>query len=418
MQARETMNNELTQSETASPAPERPRKFSIRVLIGCVLVVGLVVGAIILGPRLLARPADHPASAPLQNVAVSVPVQRELEDRLQFLGQFSAIEHVELRAQVGGTLTQIGFKDGDIVRKGALLFTIDTTPYQIKVSQAVAQLESAQTRLDLATRELERAEILKRTDAGTTENVDQRLAEKQAAQAAVHEAEALGRDAQFDLNRCRITAPFTGRIGSHLVSVGNLIAGSRAGGSATTLLATLVSVDPIYLNFDMSEADYLTFLRARPKQKNSLADKVDAALSDEPSFTHEGTLNFIDNVLDRSSGTIHARATMPNRDFLLTPGAFARVRLALSTPARAFLIPDAAVITDQSDHLVLTIGPNNVVTPKQVQLGDLRYGLRVIRSGLLPSDRVVVDGIPTTTPGSKVSPHDEPIQLGSDDGKK
>ena len=168
----------------------------------------------------------------------------------------------------------------------------------------------------------------------------------------------------------------------------------------------------------MSEADYLTFLRERRKQKSSLADRIDASLSDESSFGHQGTLNFIDNVLDRSSGTIHARATMQNHEFLLTPGAFARVRLALSTPTRALLVPDAAVLTDQSDHIVLTIGPNNVVTPKQVQVGDLRYGLRVIRSGLSPSDRVVIDGIPTTVPGSAVSPHDESIQIRSDDGKK
>jgi RND family efflux transporter MFP subunit len=412
------MNSKLTQPEAASPLPQHTRNFRIKVWAGCALVAAVVAGAIVIGPRLLARSTSHPASAPLPSVAVSLPLQRDLGDRLQFLGQFSAVEHVELRAQVGGILTQIGFKDGDIVRKGTLLFTIDPTPYQIKVSQAAAQLESARARLDLATRESARAETLKQTDAGTSENVDQRSAEKQAAQAAVDEAEALGRDAQFDLDRCRITAPFTGRIGTHLVSVGNLIAGSRAGGSATTLLATLVSIDPIYLDFDMSEADYLTFLRERQKQKSPLADKVDASLSDESSFSHEGTLNFIDNVLDRSSGTIHARATLQNHVFLLTPGAFARVRLALSTPTRTLLVPDVAIITDQSDHIVLTIGPNNVVTPKQVQVGDLRYGLRVIRSGLSPSDRVVVDGIPTTTPGSKVSPHDEPIQSGSDDGKK
>jgi multidrug efflux system membrane fusion protein len=412
------MNNEFTQTEVGSSAPQPTSKRTIKILAGSTIAVGVIAGGLVLAPHLSARSNAKTAAPPPPSVAVSVPLQRDLEERLQFLGQFSAVEHVELRAQVGGTLTQIGFKDGDIVRKGALLFTIDPTPYQIKVSQAAAQLESARARLDLATRELARAETLKRSDAGTTENVDQRAAEKQAAQAAVDEAAALGRDAQFDLDRCRITAPFTGRIGSHLVSVGNLIAGSRAGGSATTLLATLVSVDPIYLNFDMSEADYLTFLRELRKQKSVLADRVDASLSDESSFSHEGTLNFIDNVLDRSSGTIHARATMQNHDFLLTPGAFARVRLALSTPTRALLIPDVAVLTDQSDRIALTIGPNNVVTPKQVQVGDLRYGLRVIRSGLSASDRVVIDGIPTTVPGSTVSPHDESIQIRSDDGKK
>jgi RND family efflux transporter MFP subunit len=327
------------------------------------------------------------------------------------------VEHVELRAQVGGTLTQIGFKDGNIVREGDFLFEIDPTPYQIKLSQATAQLATAHARLDLASRELSRAETLKQTDAGTTENVEQRAAEQRTAQAAVDEAEALVRDARFDLDHCRITAPFTGRIGSHLVSVGNLVSGSRAGNGPTTLLATLVSPNPIYLNFDMSEADYMTFLREREKQKGPLADRVDASLSDETSFTRQGTLNFVENSLDRSSGTIHARATMPNADLLLTPGGFARVRLALSKPTQVLLVPDASVLADQLDHIVLTVGPDNVVTPKKVQLGGLRYGLRVIRSGLAPSDSVVIDGVPIATPGSKVSPRGGSIQLGSDEGK-
>jgi RND family efflux transporter MFP subunit len=185
----------------------------------------------------------------------------------------------------------------------------------------------------------------------------------------------------------------------------------------TTLLATLVSLNPIYLNFDMSEADHMAFLRERQKQKGSLAHKVDASLSDETNFTRQGTLNFIDNTLDRSSGTIHARATMPNSDLLLTPGGFARVRLALSTPAQVLLVPDASVILDQSDHIVLTVSADNVVTPKQVQVGDVRYGLRVIRSGLTLSDRVIIDGMPIAAPGSKVSPHDGSIQFGSDEGK-
>jgi RND family efflux transporter MFP subunit len=168
-------------------------------------------------------------------VAVSTPLQREVAPRLEFLGQFSAVDEVGLRAQVGGTLTQIGFKDGDIVHKGDLLFVIDPTPYQIKLSQAAAQLESARARLELANRELVRADSLKKTAFGTVENADQKAAEQRAAQAAVDNAQALVRDAQFDLDHCRITAPFTGRIGTHLVSAGNLIAGSRAATSPTTL---------------------------------------------------------------------------------------------------------------------------------------------------------------------------------------
>ncbi len=212
------------------------------------------------------------------------------------------------------------------------------------------------------------------------------------------------RDAQFDLDRTSITAPFTGRIGSHLVSVGNLIAGSRAGTNPTTVLATLVSIDPIYLNFDMSEADYLTFLRARQQYPGPLAGKVKIAITDESSYTRGGTLDFVDNALDRSSGTIHARVTVSNHDLLLTPGAFARVRLEIAPPAAVLLIPDAAVLPDQTEHVVLTVDSNDVVVAKRVELGDLRDGLRVVRAGLAPSDKVIIDGIPMARPGATVSP--------------
>jgi multidrug efflux system membrane fusion protein len=295
-----------------------------------------------------------------------------------------------------------------------LLFQIDPTPYEIKLSSAKAQLEAARARLDLANLEFFRADSLKKTGYGSVETADQRAAEQRAAQSAVDDTQAAIRDAQFDLDHTRIVAPFTGRIGSHQVSVGNLISGSRAGTSPTTLLATIVSTDSIYFNFDMSEADYLQFLRNRQKQSGALACKVQIALADEKRFLHEGTLDFVDNTLDRSSGTIHARATVPDTDGLLTPGGFARVRVDIAPPASVLLVPDTSVLPDQSDHVVLTVGPNNVVTPKQVQLGDLRDGLCVIRSGLAPSDHVIVSGIPSAHPGAVVAPHTETIQVASD----
>jgi RND family efflux transporter MFP subunit len=381
------------------------------------LALGLVAGGVIAGPRLLSPSAGPAAAAPVPRVAVSAPLQRDIGARVQFLGQFSAVNQVELRAQVGGTLTGIHFKDGDIVHQGDLLFTIDPRPYEIRLAQANAQLETANARLVLAGRELHRAEVLAAKAFGTEQTVDQRTADQRTGQAAVDDAKAQIRDAEFDLNHTRITAPFTGRIGSHLISVGNLIAGSRAGTSPTTLLATLVSIDPIYLNFDMSEADYMTFQRGRQQRKGPLADKLQISLADEKGFTHEGTLDFVDNTLDRSSGTIHARATVPNSDLLLTPGGFARVRLAVAPPALALLVPDASVLPDQSEHIVLIVGPNDVVTPKRVQLGDLRNGLRVIRSGLDPSDRVIIDGIPTVRPGSKVSPQSGSIRFASDQSR-
>ena len=343
-------------------------------------------------------------------VVVSRPLAQNVETQLGFLGQFSAVDQVELRAQVGGTLTDIRFKDGDIVRKGDLLFTIDPAPYEIRLAQANAQLAAAAARMDLANRQFARATELKRTDAGTGENVDQRQSDRQAAQASIDAAKAQIRDAQFDLDHCRITAPFTGRIGSHLVSVGNLVAGSRAAASPTTLLATIVSTDPIYLNFDMSEADYLAFTRTRAGQKGALADKVEIALGDETEFHGQGTLDFIDNTLNRSSGTLHARATIANPDKQLTPGEFARVRLLLGAPVPSLLLPDAAVLPDQSGHVVLTVADDGTVVPKPVRTGALREGLRVIQSGLSASDRVIIGGIPFAAPGSKVTSQDGTIK--------
>jgi multidrug efflux system membrane fusion protein len=383
----------------------RPRKPSVKAWGVSVAVLSLVAAVVLVGPRLLATPAGSTAAAPPPpSVAVSMPVQRDVNTRLQFVGQFSAMNMVEVRAQVGGTLTQLGFTDGDIVHQGDLLFKIDPTPYEIKLSEATAQVENARARLDLANRETVRASTLARTGAGSVQIADQRSAEQRAAQAVVSESEARVRDAQFDLDHTSITAPFTGRIGSHLVSVGNLIAGSRAGTSPTTVLTTLVSIDPIYLNFDMSEADYLTFLRARQQHPGPLAGKVKIAIADEWSFTRGGTLDFVDNALDRSSGTIHARVTVPNHDLLLTPGGFARVRLEVAPPTSVLLVPDAAVLPDQTEHVVLTVDSNGVVVAKRVELGDLRDGLRVVRTGLAPSDKVIIDGIPMARPGATVSP--------------
>ena len=370
---------------------------------------------VVIGVGLFVR--SHGANTPVSNahtalpqVTVSKPLMRELDTRLGFLGQFSAVDHVELRAQVGGTLTGIHFKDGDIVHKGDLLFTIDSRPYEIKLAQAKAQLETATARLVLADRELNRAQELERNNAGTVQNVEQRTSDRQAAQAAVDDAEAQIRDARFDLDHCRVTAPFSGRIGSHLVSVGNLIAGSRAATSPTTLLATLVSLDPIHLDFDMSESDFQAFSRYRAQVTGTPVEKVELALGSEKEFTQQGVLDFINNVLDRSSGTIHARATVPNPDLLLTPGEFARVRLVVAHPVPTLLVPDAAVLPDQSLHIVLTVSPDGTVSPKLVEIGDIRGGLRVIRSGLTPNDRVIVDGLPYAAPGSKVATQDGAIR--------
>ncbi|RLK38726.1 efflux RND transporter periplasmic adaptor subunit [Cupriavidus plantarum] len=379
-----------------------------RTLRRTAIAVGILVALAAVGWGFQQRGKSAPAAqqgTALPEVTVATPLVRDLEARLGALGQFSAVQRVELRAQVGGPLVGIHFKDGDIVQKGALLFTIESRPYDIRLAQAKAQLETAKARLTLAESEFQRAQALERTSAGSVQNLEQRSADRQVAQAAVAEARSAVDDAQFDVNRCRIVAPFTGRIGTHLVSIGNLISGSRAATSATTLLATLVSLDPIYFDFDISEADYqlLSTYRSKSDKKAALTNTVEIALGTEKSYSRKGVLDFINNVLDRSSGTIRARATVANADYRLTPGEFARVRLALDQPAPTMLVPDRAVLPDQSQFVVLTVTPDGTVAPKIVQVGDVRDGMRVIRGGLAATDRVIIGGIPYAAPGAKVA---------------
>jgi len=384
----------------------RRRTWRTAAIVAATVLAPLLV-YVSLAPRRGSQAVALSTPAPL--VTVSQPLQRELDTRAGFLGQFSAIDRVELRAQVGGTLTEIHFNDGQIVHKGDLLFVIDPRPYEIRLEQAKAALQTATARVALASNQLFRAQSLKRSDFATQETVDQRTSDQDASQAAVEDAKARVRDAELDLEYCRVRAPFTGRIGARQVSIGSLVAGSRAATSPTTLLATLVSLDPLYLDFDMSESDFLTFSRERARLKGPLANKVAIGLSDESNFSREGTLDFIDNALDRSSGTIHARATVPNPDLLLAPGQFARLRVAIAPPTPVYLLPDAAVVLDQSQRLVMTVGSDATVKPKIVTTGDLRGGLRVIQSGLEPSDRVVIDGLVRAIPGTKVAPQDGTI---------
>ena len=401
---------ELASDERAEPMGRRTSgRASAKLWVAAALAGIAFVGAWRRYSLGASRSSADTRPAPPPEVVVSKPLVQDLDTQLGFLGQFSAVSQVELRAQVGGTLTGIFFKDGDIVRRGDLLFTIDPRPYEITLAEANAQLEVAAARLQLADRQLDRAKDLEQSNAGSVENVDQRISDERSARAAVEDAKARIRDAQFDLDHCRITAPFTGRMGTHLVSAGNLIAGSRTATSPTTLLATLVSLDPIYLDFDMSESDFLTYSKYRKHLKGTHVQKVEVALGDDKQYERSGVFDFLDNVLDRSSGTIRSRATVPNSDLVLTPGQFARVRVVVAPPSPTLLVPDSAVLPDQSQHMVMTVSTDGTVAPKQVEVGGIRGGLRVIQSGLSPSDRVIVDGLLHAAPRSKVATRDGTI---------
>jgi RND family efflux transporter MFP subunit len=396
---------ERTHAADADPPPVRRRRRWRALAVFAVLAIIAAVGG-----EQVWRASQQPAAVPPPpQVTVSRPLQQTVQSTSRFLGQFSAVDRVELRAQVGGTLSTIEFQDGQIVHKGDPLFVIDPRPFQIRLDQAVAQLQTAEAKLALSEAQLWRAQQLKRTDFGTAESVDTRAADQRSAQATIDTAKAAIRDAQLDLEFSRVSAPFTGRIGAHLVSIGSLVSGSRGGTSPTTLMATIVSLDPIYLDFDMSEADYLAYQQA----SHGAAPRSDVAISldGDGRFDRHGTLDFIDNAVNRSSGTIHARATVPNPDLTITPGQFARLRVALGQPAPALLVPPSAVVPDQSRQIVMTVAADGTVVPKVVETGGLYNGLRIIQSGLAADERVVIDGLVRVRPGAKIAPVDGAIKL-------
>ncbi len=382
----------------------RPRLWTA----GLTLVVLLAAGAVLYGPKLLhnaSTAAAQPSAPPPLPVTVSPPLRRDLASWTTFTGQFSAVDYVELRAQVSGYLTEIHFTDGQIVHKGDLLFVIDPRPYQIALQQAGAQLLTAAAGLDLAKQEIVRTTELHRRDFASGELLDQRVQQQRAAQAAVDQAKAAVRSAQLNLEFTHITAPLSGRISMHQASIGNLITGGQNGGTPT-LLTTIVSLDPIHLDFDMSEGDYLAYERFLQSQHDGdpVNRTVEARLSDEHGWPRHGKLDFIDNQIDRGSGTIHARATLPNPDLLIAPGQFARLRLPTSARKPTLLLPDSAISTDQSRKLVMTVAADGAVVPKPVETGQLSDGLRIIEAGIKPTDQVIINGLMRARPGSKVKP--------------
>ena len=359
-----------------------------------------------------AAPAQAPQAPPA--VTVSTPLQKEITEWDEFTGQFAAVDYVEVRARVSGYLTEIHFQDGQMVKQGDLLFVIDPRPYEATLAVAQAQLGQGLAQMDLAQRQLERSADLKNKGFEAVSSYDQRVSDLKVAAAAVESAKATIRSAQLNVEFTRITAAVSGRISNHLVSIGNLVSGGE-GGAGTTLLTTVVSLDPIHFNFDMSEGDYLAYQRATEKglMKSTRDNSVPVALhlNDEKGWPHEGKLNFVDNQVDRNSGTIRLRAQFPNPDYFLTAGQFGRIRIPGSEPYQAILVPDAAVVTDQSRKIVMVVRDDGTVEPKVVRTGPTYDNLRIIRSGLAPTDRIVIDGLLRARPGAKVTPQPGKIEL-------
>jgi multidrug efflux system membrane fusion protein len=371
--------------------------------------VAVAAGAILVGAGVwsfgayMTMPEQGTVSPSPPVITVALPLRENITNRTEFTGQFSAVNQVGLRAQVSGYLTEIHFQDGQIVRKGDLLFVIDPRPYEIQLQQATAQRETAAAALELADKQVARTARLNRQQIATDDLLDQRAQTQRAAAAAVQTAEAAMRSAQLNLEFTRIVAPFGGRTSMRRVSVGSLVSG---GASDPTALTSIVSLDPIYLDFDMSEADYVTYRHSSAGQPADAKPTVQISLDGEQAWSRTGELNFLDNQIDRGSGTLHARATLSNPDLTIAPGQFARVRLPVSPAQPALLVPDSALATDQSSKTLMVVQDDGTVVPKQVEIGALEdNGMRVITRGLLPTDRVAINGLMRLRPGLKVEAH-------------
>lgn len=350
-------------------------------------------------------PPPQAVAAPA--VTVAQPVKRTVTDWDEFTGRFEAMEEVQVRARVGGYITSVEFQDGAIVRAGDLLYVIDSRPFEAVAEQAQGQLADAKAKTELAQREYDRATTLNRTQAVSDSVVDQRLQALQSAQAAETQAAGALKAAKLNLEFTHVLAPITGRVSRHLVSAGNLVQGSDTGTS--TLLTSIVTLDPIYIYFDMDEATYqknsrLWFEGRRPSSRDT-ANPVQVTLTGETKPSHDGTVNFLDNRLDVSTATLRSRAVIQNKDLSILPGQFGRVRLIGSAPYEALMIPDTAVATDQSRKIVFVVKGDDTVEARPVSLGPLDDGLRVIREGLKAEDRVIIDGLQRARVGAKVTPH-------------
>src|SRR4029079_10353235 len=352
--------------------------------------------------------AQTASQPPAPQVTVAKPVKKLVSDFDEYVGRFVAVDFVEVRARVSGYLDSIHFTDGQLVKAGDPLFTIDRRPFQAALDQAQAAIEQAKANLAFAESDLKRGEGLVRGSTITQQTFDQRTQAKRVAEANVTAQEAATRQADLDLTFTQLTAPISGRIGDRRVSIGNLVTGGTAGN--TTLLATIVSGDPIRFEFTMDEASYLRYIDAlsdaQSKSRDSGLKSLPAQLKliDEKDFVHEGRIDFVDNVIDRASGTIRGRAEFPNPDGKLTPGMFGRIRISTSPPAEALLVPDTAIGTEQVRKFVFAVGNNDVATPKYVTLGPVVDGLRVIRTGLSPDDTIIVNGLMRVRRGAEVTP--------------
>lgn len=377
-----------------------------------VVVAGLVVLA-----SACTSSSSQPQSPPPPTVSVSAPLEEAVTQYDEFTGRFRAVERVEVRARVDGYLEEIRFTDGELVEKGDVLFVVDQRPYRIALEQAQAELESAKTRLQLSEKELQRAKNLLSTGAVSQELIDRRNQEYLSAKAAVSSAQAAVHSAELNMEFTEIKAPVSGKISENFVSIGNLVSG---GLSSATLLTTIVSFDPIYFTFEASEDKLIKYQKESSLRGDGSAigngnRTVMAKLLGEKEFFHNGELDFIDNEIDQSTGTILVRAVFANKDLLFTPGMFAKARFSGAGQHREILIPDEVIGSDQANRYVLVVDDSSKVSRKFIKIGALHNNMRIIEEGLSKTDQVIINGIGKVSPGQEVIINQDEIALAAGD---
>jgi RND family efflux transporter MFP subunit len=370
---------------------------------------GVAIAALALVGAGCSEGQPQQAKAPPPTVTVAKPIQKLVVDQDEYVGRFVAVDMVEIRARVGGYLDRINFTDGQMVKQGDTLFIIDRRPYEHILEQAKGNLAQARANLAFTQADLERGAQLVKDHTITQQTYDQRAQAKSVAEATVKAQEAAVATAELDYQFTDLHAPISGRIGDRRVSVGNLVIGGITG--TPTLLATIVSTDPIRFEFTFDEAAYLRYERLAHEGKDVTSREgsviVAVKLLDENDFVHQGRLDFVDNVIDKASGTIRGRAVFSNPDGVLTPGMFGRIRVPGSPPYQALLVPEVAIGTEQARKFVLVVGPDGTVQQKFPTFGQAVGQMRVVKAGLTADDRVIVNGLMRARPGQKVTPQDQ-----------
>jgi RND family efflux transporter MFP subunit len=387
------------------------KKFNVntnRISKTVLTVAGLLI-VIIATAAFAANNKEDKESAPTVQampVEVAIPVFEKITEWDEYTGRFEASNKVEVRARVSGFLESVNFVDGQMVKKGDVLFTIDDRPFRIALDQANADFGQAKASLKTALDNFDRVEALRESGAISTEEYDRRKQALEFAKASIQLSQSRVDNAQLNLEFTRVTAPITGLVSRDKVNEGNLIDG---GTSNSTLLTTIVTTSPIDFYFTASESDYLRYARlARAGERGSVRTSgipVIIKLQDEDAFVHEAKMDFVDNVIDRNTGTIESRAVLENKDHLLEPGMFGKARIMGSAEHEAIMIPDNIIGTNQSIRFVYVLGEDNVVTTKNVTLGPLHSnGLRIIRDGITQDDKLITNNIQKISPGIAVTP--------------